>query len=122
MSGYNMKKFLIAGALLLTSFFSTADIGIKFIDENDPTAKVFIALVEEHLRDPFSAKFRNIVGAKESEHSFMYCLQVNSKNGFGAYTGWTNVVFYQVKGENISLFFGGEADFTCPVLYREASK
>lgn len=41
----------------------------------------------ETLRDPESARFRNLRVVKDSEGTLGLCGELNAKNGFGAYTG-----------------------------------
>jgi len=47
--------------------------------------------VKDRLKDPYSAKFENVIRPAKS----VVCGQVNSKNGFGAYTGRKNFVIVQ---------------------------
>lgn len=46
------------------------------------------AAVAEKLRDPDSAKFRNVVSGTNSEGLDAVCGEVNGKNTFGAYSGY----------------------------------
>jgi hypothetical protein len=41
-----------------------------------------------NLKDPYSTKFRNIFHYEDSGVN-IYCGQINAKNGFGGYTGWS---------------------------------
>ncbi len=45
------------------------------------------------LKDPGSAKYRDVTGHKvEASGAYVFCGQVNSKNGFGGYTGFQRFV------------------------------
>ncbi|WIX34939.1 hypothetical protein QO259_09975 [Salinicola sp. JS01] len=50
--------------------------------------------VANQLRDPDSAKFRNVVGGQGVNHSDTVCGEVNGKNGFGAYVGYRKFIYY----------------------------
>jgi hypothetical protein len=49
-------------------------------------------LVEARLKDPASVQYRNERIVKTSEVSYALCGEVNSKNGFGGYAGFTRFV------------------------------
>jgi hypothetical protein len=61
-------------------------------------------LIAEHseLKDPFSAQFRNVYarevrGDKEGDRvKHIYCGELNAKNGFGAYTGWSKFLAHDL--------------------------
>ncbi len=45
----------------------------------------YAAAVREQLRDPDSAKFRNVAKDRGTDH---WCGDVNARNGMGGYAGW----------------------------------
>ncbi len=58
------------------------------IEENKEQLK---QLVTEHLKDPSSATFRNLT-LTQGESGLALCGEVNSKNSFGGYTGYSEFV------------------------------
>ena len=71
------------------------EIGVRQITDADKRA--IAAVMREKLNDGFSAHYR--WPAKTSEGG-IYCVWVNSKNGFGAYSGFTpyTVLLVSIKG------------------------
>ena len=65
------------------------------------------SLFSDNLNDYSSARFRDSHGAwssnKAGRHSYLICGKMNSKNGFGGYTGWQDFVVVQMQGQ-IALF------------------
>lgn len=59
----------------------------------DPDILAAEEAVKSKLKDPESAQFRNVVkytsSHYESGHNTAVCGEVNSKNGFGGYVGFT---------------------------------
>ena len=51
-----------------------------------------MAAVKERLKDPASAQFRSVYFHRGSQNIPMTCGEVNSKNGFGGYSGFTKFV------------------------------
>jgi hypothetical protein len=47
--------------------------------------------VKAELKDPDSAQFKDVAG-HEVEGAFIVCGRVNSKNGFGGYTGFKEFI------------------------------
>lgn len=48
--------------------------------------------VKERLKDPSSAKFRNVYFNRGKDNIPMTCGEVNSKNSFGGYLGYTKFI------------------------------
>lgn len=46
--------------------------------------------IEKDLKDPSSAEYRNILEYSDS----IVCGEYNAKNGYGAYVGYTEFIFY----------------------------
>lgn len=63
-------------------------------DRPDPGVMTAQAKVRELLRDPESARFRNI-----TRHGGVICGEVNSKNGFGGYAGFANFSYEVATGK-----------------------
>lgn len=62
--------------------------------QTDPAVATAQVKVRELLRDPESARFRNI-----SRYGDVVCGQVNSKNGFGGYAGFSDFSYEISTGE-----------------------
>jgi len=66
-----------------------------------------ITAVRESLRDPYSARFRNLHVGKISKSAVFG--EVNGKNGYGGYTGFTKFYYGEYIGYIVSdrkpLFF-----------------
>ena len=62
--------------------------------QTDPAVMTAQAKVREMLRDPESARFRNI-----TRHGGVICGEVNSKNGFGGYAGFANFSYEVTTGK-----------------------
>jgi hypothetical protein len=71
-------KYFILFSLFFSSFSFSSD-----LEPTDKEKNVIIEVVKESLKDPYSAKFKDI---KKSGISF--CGKVNSKNSFGGYGGF----------------------------------
>ena len=74
--------------------------------------EIATAWFEESLRDPFSAQYRwegepqpgyhreaPITGGDVVEFGYIVYVDVNAKNGFGAYTGWEEYRLFIRDGE-----------------------
>jgi len=94
-----MKKLFSCALLAIFPVTIAAAEGaqpFKAVGTEDPLRKLFVEHSE--LKDPFSLQFRNlysreIKGSKTGDISkHIYCGEVNAKNEFGAYTGWS--LFY----------------------------
>jgi len=72
------------------------------------------------LKDPNSMQLENPIGPKQiysdsriskGKYGWGYCLSINAKNGFGAYTGFRRAFFLIYKGEVVRQNgFLGESD------------
>jgi len=82
-----MKKFLLVAVLTACSI-TLADGRDLTVDE----IRLVQAGVREHLKDPDSARFKDILSATDSKNTETVCGLVNAKNSFGGYTGF--VPFY----------------------------
>ncbi len=70
---------IIAGAIVAAAVIYAASGG------QTGDAAPYEQAVREKLRDPDSAKFRNVSGDKIDGQ---WCGEVNAKNGMGGYAGW----------------------------------
>jgi hypothetical protein len=69
--------------------------------------------VKNELKDPDSAKFKNLIAGKFSDGRIAVCGEVNSKNSFGGYTGFTLfMVRVSASDELESGGFGDDEFFT----------
>lgn len=64
--------------------------------------KKAIAAVKYRLKDPYSARFRNVFVGKD-QHKTVYG-EVNAKNGFGGYTGYSSFVYVIANGKPEVIF------------------
>jgi hypothetical protein len=46
------------------------------------------AAVGERMKDPDSAKIRNVVAKRDGSSSWVFCGEVNAKNSYGGYVGF----------------------------------
>lgn len=79
-----MRQYHIVSALILLS-------GCQFIPGTD-AAKIHEAkrYASEHMRDPESAKFRNM---RLSMDEAIVCGEINAKNAYGAYAGYQRFLY-----------------------------
>lgn len=70
---------------------------------NKQVIRQAIAAVKDRLRDPYSAKFRNVYIGKES-HRPVYG-EVNSKNAFGGYEGYAQFIYQIINDEPTVIFY-----------------
>jgi hypothetical protein len=70
------------------------------------------------LKDPDSAKFRNVVVTRLSGGNLMLCGEVNSKNAFGAYTGFKG--FIASPNTDAPTIIEGETDGITEDVFRQA--
>lgn len=93
-----MRRFLISTC----AFFSIFANGLAFADQarqiyNPPAALVKKAQqsVAAKAKDPASVQFRNIVakGPSPDPKKWVICGEVNAKNGFGGYAGFTRFAY-----------------------------
>jgi predicted RNA-binding Zn-ribbon protein involved in translation (DUF1610 family) len=74
--------------------------------EKESVKNQLLSFYQQQLKDPNSAQFRNVKIAKirenvnEPKESYAICGEVNAKNGFGGYTGFSGFV---VKSMNSKL-------------------
>lgn len=108
-------KFIAKTILTFAAFASFAavaneDVDAGFIDK----AKIAIA---EKLRDPDSAKFRDLSMHKSENGNQCVIGYVNGKNAFGGYTGFS-IFFYKADGVfNISKGGDGSVDHLMRQFY-----
>jgi hypothetical protein len=90
-------RVAVLGAMLLCAVFSqTADAKVRNASKSDLQA--LRAAMEDRLKDADSAKFRNVRIGDEKDGSQVMCGEVNSKNSFGAYAGYTKFIAAYMKG------------------------
>ncbi len=93
-----MKNIILTAALIIFSNSSFANKDIlppDFTEYDHKNSELCSEVVRALLKDPYSAKFRpfaKTIKSKDSEifgktGDEVYVVYVNSKNGFGAYTG-----------------------------------
>lgn len=91
-SNYN-ATIIEARSLAESAILDMAEAGIKFSQENDDG--IFIEAAEDAVRrvlkDPDSAKFQEMV-VRDHRGGKVVCGNVNSKNSYGGYVGFTPFV------------------------------
>jgi hypothetical protein len=84
------SKALIFLCLFGGSFASAADDVFQRITLSDAQEKAMRDGIAYHLVDPESARFRNLRSAKHIKTgTLLVCGEVNAKNRFGGYIGYT---------------------------------
>lgn len=83
---------LVAGLIIAVAIYSTQNASLlpRFLD---PHGEV-IQAIEEKLYDSSSAQYKNW-----KESSLGYCVEINAKNQYGAYTGFKKVHAMKVTNE-----------------------
>ena len=78
------SAIIAAGAMIAIAIYATRGNSMlpNFLD---PHREVKVA-IEENLSDPSSVQYRNW-----KESSIGYCVEINAKNKFGAYTGFKTI-------------------------------
>ncbi len=79
-------SWLLLGMATLTQ--AAAGTGWEAIKMSDQQRSSVVQAVLFRLKDPDSAKFRDIAAAKLDGGAVMVCGSVNSRNGFGGYGGF----------------------------------
>jgi hypothetical protein len=93
-----IKDFLIGSAIAIgvVLYFVPNDYTDRKNTSEESKKAVWIysgkKAVREKLKDPQSAKFRNVYFNKRSTGLSMTCGEVNSKNSFGAFTGFQKFI------------------------------
>lgn len=92
-----MKKPLKLGlyALLILVGVALLLLPLKNGVSNHLIKNKYRSVLEEKLRDPASAQYRNEVLYLFSDDSGTLCGEVNSKNSFGGYTGFKRFMAYK---------------------------
>lgn len=60
------------------------------------------SVITKDLKDPDSAKFRNEYIIRNPSNKTWLCGEINAKNGYGAYTGYTRYIVGKVKQKIVS--------------------
>lgn len=87
-----IETHILTCSAILASLLISA--GCSPEPEMDPAVSIAEEKVRELLRDPESARFKNI-----SRHGDVVCGEVNSKNGFGGYAGFSQFAYEVTSGE-----------------------
>lgn len=75
----------------------------KKLTNEEPLRKIMVE--HSQLKDPFSVQFRKVyvrdvsVGTKDAQTKHVYCGEINAKNSFGGYIGWSRFLVEDVTGE-----------------------
>jgi hypothetical protein len=101
--GKSMKfKGLLLSSCILVAGSAQADDAEPFKTVSDE--KKLRKLLTEHsqLKDPFTVQFRNVYvrevlpDTKGNPTKHIYCGELNAKNSYGGYTGWSRFVAHDV--------------------------
>ncbi len=83
---------------------------IKYGKQPKNYETVFKKILKENLKDPDSAKFRNIQKPKKFwgksltiRNSWLVCGEVNSKNSYGGYSGFERYAMQFFEGGEVSI-------------------
>jgi hypothetical protein len=88
-----MRSFLkILGGLILV-VMALLLYGMLTMKPEDKIAYDAERAVKQDLRDPSSAEFRKVYTYKKTDGSLTVCGEVNSRNGFGAMSGFSRFVY-----------------------------
>ncbi len=60
---------------------------------NTPTIAAAKRAMAKELKDPASTKYRNVFIHKSKEGHVTVCGEINSKNGYGGYSGWHKFMY-----------------------------
>ena len=101
-----LNKKLLFGGIATLGFLAVIAFGGGTTDRD-----VAIASAKRYLIDSDSAKFGEFYALTLGTG----CMEVNSKNRFGGYTGWRSAQF-EKQGSN--WVFRGESDSSCSELKR----
>jgi hypothetical protein len=82
------------------------------LDSNSPSGIKHAAesIIRSHLREPSSGIFRHLVTFRVSDDGYIVCGELNSKNGFGGFTGYVPFWAAVFLSENSALI--GSHDFS----------
>lgn len=77
-----------------------------------PALRIIKAAIAENLKDPESARFRNIERVDRPDGSIdgMYCGEVNAKNSYGGYIGYLPFMIAILGGQPFVLAQAGDGD------------
>ena len=85
-----MRSFAVLTVFaLLAGCVATTAIGVSPVRPNPNLVATSKSTVADAMRDPESARFRNIVSYKVANGDVIICGEVNARNGFGGYAGYS---------------------------------
>lgn len=73
--------------------------GRDIVDVSEQHATHAKHVIQEMLKDPESARFRRIYGAKGGVRKIAICGEVNAKNSYGGYTGYKPFMVFEDGNE-----------------------
>lgn len=103
-----MRRFGGLFSLLITGFLIPNPV---FADEVPNNVQVLVKqIIENDLRDPESSKYDWLIYKhKAQDKSWIVCGTINTKNGFGGYTGKKPFsVFYNDKSKEFSKIYDND--------------
>lgn len=84
-----MKKMVLEGAVLLALALASSTVFAQSRPATTAEIAMVRAALQDQLKDADSAKFRNVKIATAGEHKGTICGEVNAKNSYGAYGGYS---------------------------------
>lgn len=77
-----------------------------------PALRIIKAAIAENLKDPESARFRNIERVDKPDASIdgIYCGEVNAKNSYGGYIGYLPFMIAILGGQPFVMAQAGDSD------------
>ena len=116
-----MKSIVVAlaGVLAVGVAHATDMPPIHRLTLTEPQKRAVQEGVKLHLRDPDSARFDDsMFGGKSLSGEIDVCGTVNSRNGFGGYTGRQSFFMAWQDAMEPAVELGDEAGFMCMALQR----
>jgi hypothetical protein len=79
--------------------------------------------IAEDLKDPDSVRFRNVVVHDAPDHSYyMVCGEMNSKNSFGGYTGYSQFLTFVTDQKEVVMKVIGDEEAKAIVVRDKCGK
>jgi hypothetical protein len=96
----SFTRISVVSALLLAACVPTTPMAVKPVSPNSTIVAQAKSLVTYDLIDPTSPLFRNIRTYQIANGDYAVCGEVNGKNRFGGYVGFTPFYVRFTKGPN----------------------
>lgn len=112
--------FLIP-VLLLAACLETKDVSVTPAAENDAALQTASFHMSEQLKDPESLKLRRVSHFRTSEGDDIICGEMDAKNSFGGYNGYTPF-YVRIRSNQVQrAFFGADAKYNAAAGCKDAA-